>query len=80
MLGLAGAESVLGLVLAAACLAWVSFLCWRQARPPRCAGCRTLMISEASRVINDSPPVIETVYRCPRCGRIFEERVVGAWE
>jgi uncharacterized C2H2 Zn-finger protein len=38
------------------------------------------MISEASRVINDSPPVIETVYRCPRCGRIFEERVVGAWE
>lgn len=61
-------------------MALLACLCWRQARVPRCARCRLALTPESEAMINESPPVVETVYRCPRCLRMFEQRVVAAWD
>jgi predicted RNA-binding Zn-ribbon protein involved in translation (DUF1610 family) len=49
-------------------------------RWPACAGCDELMRAASEDLVHDFPPVLETRYRCPRCGEeIIRCDVVDVW-
>ena len=73
-------EAVRWLAGMALCLADVSALFWAQVRAPFCVRCRVLLIAATSTMISGSPPVMETIYECPRGATALEERMVGAWD
>lgn len=77
---MASSESIAWLCGAAICLVSLSFLFWRLASWPHCSTCRLPLVEVASAALSRSPPVVETVYRCPRCAAVVQERVVGAWD
>lgn len=73
-------EAIQWVVGMAICLAALSILFWSQARPPRCVQCRVPLVELTSTMISGSPPVMETIYECPRCAGAVEECIVGAWD
>ena len=73
-------ESIPWLFVALVCVVGLSALYWRHSRPPACPDCAVPLTDEGSAVVTDSPPVVETVYRCPRCARASVRRIVAAWD
>jgi hypothetical protein len=73
-------DAIPWLFVALVCVVGLSALYWRHARPPACLDCGVPLTEETSAVVTDSPPVVETIYRCPRCARMSAQRSVGAWD
>ena len=73
-------EAIQWLVGMAIGLAALSVLFRNQARPPRCARCRVPLVASTSTMLSGRPPVMETIYECPRCPGVVEECIVGAWD
>ena len=73
-------QAAMWLFVALVCVVGLSSMYWHHVRPPACPHCGVRLFEDTSTVVTDTPPVIETVYRCPRCAWARAQRSVGAWD
>ena len=75
-----GSESLSWLVAALGSVVGLAVLYREHVKPPACARCAEPLAEARTTTIARSPLVVETLYRCPRCGAASAQRIVGVWD
>jgi predicted RNA-binding Zn-ribbon protein involved in translation (DUF1610 family) len=50
---------------------------WVSGLPPRCPACGARASEVEEEELLAVPPIVQVVYRCPRCGRVAACRTIG---